>query len=93
MANEITSTHGTLVANTVATVTFRADFGDTVTVLNRGAGDIYLTLDGTAPTVGGANTSIVLANSTRTYKVASSQTALAVKLISSGTPAYTVESY
>lgn len=95
------SAHGTLVAATVATVTVTADtdtvsavLGDTTTtkveVVNRsGAAEIYFTVDGTAPTVGGT-ASYVLPASICSYSVEGVHGSVVVKLISSGTPTYSV---
>lgn len=84
------SKHATLTAATVDTVTFQ-ERHPAVEVVNRAAeGDIYFTVDGTAP-VSAAND---------TYFVGPGQAVLvdlphatdpdAVKLISAGTPAYSV---
>lgn len=93
MANEIDSEHGALVADTVATVTLKADFGEAIRIHNRGASDLFVRLDGTDPVVAAAGTSIVEAGDTKSFIVKKSDAALDVKLISSGTPDYSVETY
>jgi hypothetical protein len=85
-ANSVT--HQTLAAATVDTVTLALDFNQ-VEVLNRGTTDIYFTADGTTPTVGGNDCQIVLAGGGVKVDVPTAG-ATVVKLISSGTPAYTV---
>lgn len=82
----------TLVASTVDTVTFAAPQGK-VTVWTDGAATITVTVDGTTPTVDGAGGWWLPAQSgTLEIKVpAKYATAnLAVKLISSGAPKYSV---
>lgn len=85
------SRHGTLTASTVATVTVSGDYR-TVDVWNlTGTAAIYFTLDGSTPTVQGNDTFVVPAavGSVRLLSPAV-DTALTVKLISSGTPSYSV---
>lgn len=84
-------THGTLVAATVDTVTFTGiDFNE-VEVLNRnGAAEIYFTVDGTAPTVGGTNCYVLPAAITSAIVGVPTTGATVVKLISAGTPTYSV---
>lgn len=78
----------TLVASTVDTVTFH-DTPQSVEVLTDGTAAIYVTVDGTAPTVGGANTlKLPAVISARTIK--HGNRGQPVKLISSGTPTYSV---
>lgn len=92
--------HSTLSANTVDTVTLTA-WSRYVLVINRSSDVIYATTDGTAPTVGGDDTYCVPANSSKmlfnegvqpepALGVAASSV---VKLISTGTPAYSVEKH
>lgn len=100
--------HGTLVATTVDTITM-SNLTASVQVDNRGSGDIFVTTDGTTPTVGGAECYVVPANSNRVFPTnvrhgvgtwldydgvttvgTAGPTSFAVKLISSGTPAYSV---
>lgn len=87
MANNARS--GTLVAATVATVQIQAwTYG--VNVINRTAGqEIWVRLDGTDPTVGGNDCFLVLG--ARNFPVDLKSGNVTVKLISSGTPNYTVE--
>jgi hypothetical protein len=85
--------HGTLTAATVDTVNLSRVYGR-VQVLNRGgANEIYWTTDGTAPTVGGDNCWVVPsqvgASDIRANSQAQSNTCV-VKLISTGTPTYSV---
>jgi len=86
--NDLAAHDKVLVASTVDTVTFH-DTPRLVEVLTDGAAAIYVTVDGSTPTVSGAGT----------YKlpaVASSRViphgriGQPVKLISSGTPTYSV---
>lgn len=78
----------TLVAATVDTVTFGDDLRN-VTIINEGTTGIYFTVDGSTPTVGGAAS--LYAPPTSTTSVASAiGGGTVVKLISSGTPKYSV---
>jgi hypothetical protein len=79
----------TLVASTVDTVTFPGDVS-TVTVISDGAAKIYFTVDGTDPVVSGDKT-FMLPAAVSEFEVPSpgSQSAV-VKLISAGTPTYSV---
>lgn len=80
----------TLSAATVDTVTFAADV-EIVEIVSDGASAMYVTADGSAPTVAGANTWLLPAGapSTRTLRTVLSNGAT-VKLISAGTPTYSV---
>jgi hypothetical protein len=80
----------TLGASTVDTVTFDHDC-ERVEVLSDGAAKLYFTVDGTAPSVGGQNTYVLPAGAANS-KIVQVPTAgnTAVKLISSGTPMYSV---
>jgi hypothetical protein len=80
--------HGTLTAATVATVTLDADYAN-VEVRNRGTDEIFFTVDGTDPTVEGADTEVVPGNSAHQVPALQRNTT-DVKMISSGTPKYTV---
>jgi hypothetical protein len=85
--------HGTLVAATVTTVTLGTAKADSeqVEVLNRdGAAEIYFTVDGTTPTVAGDDTEMLPASIGSVRVIASTSGQAVVKLISSGTPKYTV---
>lgn len=80
----------TLVANTVDTVTLDSDW-DWVEVVSDGAGALYVRVDGSNPTVAGPNAFVLPAGvaSSREIKVRTS-TPTVVKLISPGTPTYSV---
>jgi hypothetical protein len=83
--------HATLVASTKDTVNF-AYTGSTIRVRNRGASDdIYFSIDGVDPTVGGDDTyflgpgeNIMIENVSNLHLI---------ELISSGTPEYSAELY
>jgi hypothetical protein len=91
--------HGTLVAGVVTTVQLDEPFED-VEVLNRsGSAEIYFRLDGVAPTVGGTDCQVVPASisgvqvngiTSLAQKADGSIPGSTVKLISSGTPTFTV---
>lgn len=83
--------HVTLVADTVATLTFDSNFGR-VEVLNvDGAAAVYFRTDGTAPTVAGAGSHVVPAaiGSVEVSDDTAGQNTV-VKLISAGTPKVSV---
>ena len=82
--------NGTLTASTVATVTVSDAFPG-INIVNRSqTGTIWVTLDGSTPTVAGANCYPVLG--VRYFNVAGPHaTAVTVKLISSSALDYTVE--
>lgn len=84
------ATHQVLVAATVDVVNLAVQV-DEIEVVNRdGAAEIYFTVDGSAPTVGGANCFVLPAGvGSATVGVSASGNTV-VKLISSGTPAYSV---
>lgn len=81
--------HGTLVAATVATVTLTPN-AKFVEVVNRGSDDIYFRLDGTDPTVAGDDTYVVPGGGFTRVRNNDRDGSVSVKLISSGTPAYSV---
>ncbi len=92
--------HATLTAATVDTVTLSLTH-PRIEVLNRGAGDIFVTVDGSTPTVGGNDTFVVPSNGVGFFPnpflaepgaVGGPQVPgkTVVNLISSGTPAYSV---
>lgn len=93
-------THQTLVASTVDTVDLAGGYG-VVLVTNRGANDIYCTFgkgggSASAPTVGGDDCYIVQVGTAKPFDFSGdspSSQINEVKLISSGTPAYSVESF
>lgn len=93
------SRHGTLVANTVATVALSVantpgenqESFERCVVFARGTGDVFVRTDGVNPTVGGNDTFVVPANTRREIHL--SGTSADIRLISSGTPGYTVETY
>jgi hypothetical protein len=78
----------TLVASTVDTVTFAGDLSG-VEVVNEGTTGIYFTVNGTAPTVGSQAAYYVPPTSVRTVPSGEAGGTV-VKLISSGTPKYSV---
>ena len=85
------SVHATLTAATVATQTLTGGPSNFVVVHVRGAGTIFFTVNGAAPTVGGANTYVVhSALPVRTVQVASASSQ-AVRLISTTAAVYSVE--
>jgi hypothetical protein len=79
--------HATLGAATVDTVNVSSTH--TVEVLNRGAADIYFTIDGSVPTVGGDDTYIAPAGQPVVVTTDESRITV-VKLISASNPAYSV---
>jgi hypothetical protein len=86
--------HNTLVATTVDTVTLTAQY-NRVEILNRSAsGDIFVTLDGSTPSVGGNDTYVIPATGVGTFVnpnwTNEPPISTVVKLISSGTPSYSV---
>lgn len=81
--------HRTLVAATVDRVTF-ADF-DQVEVMNRsGSAEIYFTVDASDPTVGGSNTHCLPAAISALVAKSGARGSTVVRLISSGTPTYSI---
>lgn len=83
----------TLTANVVDTVTLDADY-TAVEILNRdGTAEIYATTDGgPTPTINGDNCDVLPAViGALTLDATAYGTATVVKLISAGTPAYTVK--
>lgn len=85
--------HGTLVANTLATVTLDRDFAK-VEVLNRdGAAEIFFTVDGAAPTVEGDDCQVLPAAIGALELLARETGQTIVRLISSGTPKYSVRGF
>lgn len=82
--------HGTLVADTVTTVTLDSDAQE-VEVLNRdGAAEIYFTVDGADPTVEGDDCQVLPAAIGAVQVRAPGGGVTDVKLISEGTPTFSV---
>lgn len=82
--------HHTLTAGVVDTVTFALAF-DQLEILNRdGSAEIYFTVDGSAPSVGGGNSFVLPASVGAAIVGISTSGGTVVKLISAGTPAYSV---
>lgn len=83
--------HGTLVANTVTTVTIdtTGDYSEIVDVINRSqSGEMYVTADGTAPTVTGNDTRAVMGVTSFRRRTAAP---FVVKLISTAALSYSVQ--
>lgn len=82
--------HGTLVASTVATVTVAGN-AEFIEVMARGTGDIFFTVNGTTPTVAGDDT-FAVAGAGGYVRLRNNERdgSIDVKLISSGTPGYSV---
>lgn len=88
-AGQVSAT-GTLSASTVDTINFSI-FAPAVEIVSDGAALMYVTVDGTTPTVGGNNTYVLPASaSTRTFRLGIGGRNPAIKLISAGTPTYWV---
>lgn len=79
----------TLVAATVDTVDFAGNTS-AVEVLSDGAAAIFFTTDGTTPTVNGGNCYVIPAGGVSSVIVPDRDFDGVVKLISSGTPTYSV---
>jgi hypothetical protein len=79
-----------LTANTVDEVDF-FDSLAAIEVISDGTAKIYFTVDGSTPTVGGQNThEIPAVASARTVLTRKGESGTVVKLISTGTPVYSV---
>ena len=89
------STHQTLAAATEDRVTFAGD-ADRVIIVNRGSGPLYFTYGGSGtddpavPTVAGVGTHVLLAGE-RTEVYPATGQATRVRLIATGTEAYSIE--
>ncbi len=85
------SKHATLVAATADSVTLSTDY-QSAEVMNRATtGDIYFTVDGTTPVSAADNTLVVPPGGSLVVTLPSSGAGNdVVKLISAGTPAYSV---
>lgn len=83
-------THGTLVANTVTTVAVDS-YMAAITVTNRSipGGEIYFTVDGSTPTIGGTNCFVALGS--RTVQTSAYTSISQIKLISTAALAFSVE--
>lgn len=92
-AGEIAAHAVTLTAATVDTVTFTTDFDHVeVCILVTGGAPTYFTVDGSTPTVGGKHC-YVLPDAVGSYEVEVPTAGnTVVKLISAGTPTYSVTS-
>lgn len=88
-AGAIGAHNKTLVGGTVDTVTF-ADDADLIEVVSDGAAALYFTLDGSTPTVWGENTYFMPASLSERTEAPGTPGGTVVKLISSGTPTYSV---
>lgn len=80
-----------LTATFVDTVTF-TDHANQVEIVTDGTAAVYVTVDGSAPTVAGANTDVLISGSpcVRVVNVPSVDQPPIVQLISAGTPTYSV---
>lgn len=87
------SVHATLAASTVDTVTLDADYAFVEIVNRDGSAEIYATVDsGVTPTVGGAGCDVLpAAMGSLVIDATAYGPPTIVKLISSGTPAYSVK--
>lgn len=86
------STHQTAASGVADTVTLDKDY-DAVEVVNRdGAGAIYFTVDGSAPTIAGDGTYVIPAviGARKVASVELAAAATVVKLIASAVTAYSV---
>lgn len=81
--------HAQLAASTADTVTLGGDFASAEVVNRDATAEIFATTDGSTPTVGGDNTFIIRPGQSRVIEVPTAGNT-AVKLISSGTPNYSV---
>lgn len=90
-AGKIGAHNITLSASTVDTVTFTDDVSSVEVINLDGAAAIYYTIDGSTPTVAGANTFVLPATISSAVHGTPGSAATVVKLISSGTPKYSVQ--
>lgn len=87
------SKHVTLTAATVATVTLESDYNNVEIVNVDGAAAVYVTIDGTTPTVAGDDTIVLPAAIGSVELEPQTATATVVKLISAGTPKVSVRGW
>ena len=88
--------HATLTAATVETITFSVDVVSVEVVNRDGTAEIYFTIDGTTPVAGADDTEVVPAAVGAAQKLGSPGSRWVtdtVKLISTGTPKYSVVGY
>lgn len=91
-ATDVASYNNTLVASTVDTVTISRDCEKVRVYNDTGTAAIFYTTDGSAPTVNGVNCYRVPASVGAYSEVSvTGVSPTVVKLISSGTPTYSVE--
>lgn len=83
---------GTTTLLTVDTINFSLVCG-TAFITNRSATDIWVTLDGSTPTIGGDEVYVVPAGSTRHILIPDPLNARQVKITASVASAYTVDVY
>lgn len=82
--------HSTLSGSVVDTVVLGSAW-DTIQIMNRsGTSEIYYTVDGSTPTIGGVNTRVLPASICADAPPIPEGTPVTVKLLSSGTPTYSV---
>lgn len=84
--------HHVLVANTEDVVTFSADHSQIELLLRDGNGEVYFTVDNTAATVGGTNCLVMPVGIGSAIVDVPATGGTVVRLVSSGTPAYSVSS-
>lgn len=82
--------HGTLVALTVAEVTLDGDYRHIVVMNRSGTAEIYFTVDGPDPTVEGADCEVLPAVICSAEVLSRASGSTVVRLISDGTPSYSV---
>ncbi len=88
-AGEIAVHNKVLAANVVDAVNFAVD-PSAIAIESSGTAAIYFTTDGSTPTVGGATTRVVPAASSATRRLVRHSGGQSVRLVSTGTPTYSV---
>lgn len=83
--------HATLIAATVATLTFDYDAGEVEVVNVTGTSEVYVRTDGTDPTVGGTGCDVLPAAIGFVRIKVRTDGPTVVKLISAGTPKVSVK--